>query len=135
MTLMLDSLGSTLSRETIDSFYTRYGKRPHEDSITISEAVQCLESELCRPASERKKVDFTREDDTTPNTPSWFGNVGLALDRLDFFGPARHAPSEDPSIEKPHAPPTYTTEPHQMTLNEAVHSGDKASPSNEAPPV
>ncbi|EMD32495.1 hypothetical protein CERSUDRAFT_26356, partial [Gelatoporia subvermispora B] len=31
---MLDSLGSTLSRETVDSLFTRFHKRPHEDTIT-----------------------------------------------------------------------------------------------------
>ncbi|KAF7974470.1 hypothetical protein HWV62_12116 [Athelia sp. TMB] len=36
---MLDSLGSTLSAETISSFFTRNGKRPTEDELTIDEAV------------------------------------------------------------------------------------------------
>ncbi|KAG6327764.1 hypothetical protein ID866_11325, partial [Astraeus odoratus] len=40
LTSMLDSLGSTLSAQTIDSFYLRHGKRPAEDELTIPEAIQ-----------------------------------------------------------------------------------------------
>ena len=53
---MLDSLGSTLSPQTINSFFTRFGKDPFQGSIAIPQAVRCLESEICRPTSERKYV-------------------------------------------------------------------------------
>lgn len=56
---MLETLGSTLSAQTIDSFFTRHGKRPAEDELTIEESIQCLEAELIRPACEKKRIDTT----------------------------------------------------------------------------
>ena len=50
LTSMLDSLESTLTRFTIPSFFTRYGKNPHKNEISI-EAVMCLEAKLGRPDS------------------------------------------------------------------------------------
>jgi phosphatidylserine decarboxylase len=64
---MLDSLGSTLSRSTVDSFFTRNGKKPLEDEITIAEAIQCLETELGRPTSEKKRLS-DMSDDSLPDT-------------------------------------------------------------------
>ena len=54
---MLDSLGSTLSHETVNSFWARFNKRPQEESLTIGEVIQCLETELCHPPSEKKRID------------------------------------------------------------------------------
>jgi phosphatidylserine decarboxylase len=45
---MLDSLGSTLSAETVNSF-TRNGKQPVEDKLTVDEAIRCLEMQVGRP--------------------------------------------------------------------------------------
>jgi phosphatidylserine decarboxylase len=45
---MLDSLGSTLSAETVNSF-TRNGKQPVEDELTVDEAIRCLEMQVGRP--------------------------------------------------------------------------------------
>ena len=56
LTSMLDSLESTLTRFTIPSFFTRYGKNPHKNEISI-EAVMCLEAKLGRPDSEDKRLD------------------------------------------------------------------------------
>lgn len=53
---MLDSLGSTLSRETIDSFFTRHGKTTVDGALTAEELVQCLEAELHKPDAERQRV-------------------------------------------------------------------------------
>jgi phosphatidylserine decarboxylase len=39
LTSMLDSLESTLTRSTVASFFTRYGKKPHEDEISMERAV------------------------------------------------------------------------------------------------
>ncbi|EGO24192.1 hypothetical protein SERLADRAFT_361384 [Serpula lacrymans var. lacrymans S7.9] len=71
LTSMLDSLGSTLSSQTIDSFFIRHGKMPHEDEITIAEAIQCLETELGRPNSEKKRVNIEDNlpDSSVPVTP------------------------------------------------------------------
>jgi phosphatidylserine decarboxylase len=62
---MLDSLGSTLSRSTVDSFFTRHNNRPDEEDLTLAEAIQCLETELGCPDSERKRID---SDDSLPGT-------------------------------------------------------------------
>jgi phosphatidylserine decarboxylase len=36
LTSMLDSIGSTLSTETVNSFFTRNNKKPHEDELTMA---------------------------------------------------------------------------------------------------
>lgn len=41
---MLDSLGPTLSLQTINTFLTRFSKDPLEGSTTVSQTVQLLES-------------------------------------------------------------------------------------------
>lgn len=71
---MLDSLGSTLSDETIDSFWSHYGKEPHEDELMFNELIHCLEEELCRPQSERRRISNDEIggmglDTSVPTTP------------------------------------------------------------------
>jgi phosphatidylserine decarboxylase len=98
LTSMLESLGSTLSASTVDSFFASYEKHPTRDELTISEAVQCLEEELSRPEEERKRVDSAdyRPPDTgfvTPTvlaTPDGRG-MGLALEKMSFAGPGNPA--------------------------------------------
>lgn len=46
---MLDSLGSTLSTQTTDDFFRRYGKTT-DDTLSIDQVVACLESELSKDA-------------------------------------------------------------------------------------
>ena len=103
LTSMLDSLGSTLCTETIDSFYTRWNKNPQMDELTFPETIQCLETEICRPTSEKKRIhrsdsdvrehEFGAGTDTsTPQTPN-LHTIGtktppLHLDTLSFSGPA-----------------------------------------------
>ena len=41
LTSMLDSLGSTLSPETVNSFFTRNGKKPVEDELTVDGPIRC----------------------------------------------------------------------------------------------
>lgn len=126
LTSMLDSLGSTLSHQTINSFFTRFNKSPHDDVLTYAEAIQCLETEICRPTSEKRRLNPDEKGgigvDTsvlgTPNvsTPGVGagtgpgGELALNLDKLDFSGPAGNLrdPSErerdrDP-MRKPEAP-------------------------------
>ena len=42
---MLDALGSTLSEETVDKFFSRFGKSLDED-ISVGQAIICLEDQL-----------------------------------------------------------------------------------------
>lgn len=137
---MLDSLGSTLSSQTIDSFFLRYGKRPAEDELTIPEAVMCLENELCRPRSERKRLNtedsfadsgsFTPGDDADGRGPGKF-----FLEGLDFCGPslsvmlADESPMENASYMHPGAPEQYSTEPSERPL---VHVAEPLSTSSTA---
>ncbi|KAH9043432.1 hypothetical protein EDB84DRAFT_876731 [Lactarius hengduanensis] len=53
---MLYSLGSALSTETIDPFFTRWNKNPQTDEFTYPEAIRCLKIETCRPTSEKKRI-------------------------------------------------------------------------------
>ncbi|RHZ44097.1 hypothetical protein Glove_759g11 [Diversispora epigaea] len=43
---MLNSIGSSLTVETISTFFTRFGKNPHKDDLEFEELVQCLEKRL-----------------------------------------------------------------------------------------
>ena len=113
LTSMLDSLGSTLTRSTVSSFFTRFDKKAHHDDITIDQAIHCLEAELGRPESEKKRLDA---DDGLPEssgnaTPvlSITGDRGqeLQLDDLDFSGPS----AADSRSNK------YSTEPMQLPLH------------------
>jgi len=48
LTLMLDSLSSTLSTKKINSFFTRCFKNPHMDELMFPEAIQHFEMEIHR---------------------------------------------------------------------------------------
>jgi phosphatidylserine decarboxylase len=124
---MLDSLGSTLSTETIDSFFTRWDKNPRTGELTFPEAIQCLETEICRPNSEKKRIERSVSDNEgsgsgrerepgtesgtdisvshTPNLHT-FGTYTppLKLDSLTFSGPALHIDHPSPSSSR-HPPP------------------------------
>lgn len=113
---MLDSLGSTLSHQTINSFFTRFGKQPQEDALTYAEAIQCLETEVCRPTSEKRRlapdekggIGMDTSASGTPNVTTPGAELALNLDKLDFSGPAgnlrepNHEQHE--SMRKPDAP-------------------------------
>ena len=87
---MLDSLGSTLSHETVNSFWARFNKRPQEESLTIGEAIQCLETELSRPPSEKKRIDPDENPIYTsvPVTPALMG-TGLEAQQQQAVNPDR----------------------------------------------
>lgn len=130
LTSMLDSLGSTLSRSTVNSFFTRNSKKPVTDELSYAEAIHCLETELGRPAHERKRLSDNSEDSSfsgtsLPATPNAFGTEsthGLALGQINFSGP----PLENLEVEtgaspdKPGAPSPYLTEPSQQLLSDAA---------------
>ncbi|GAA5860151.1 hypothetical protein JCM8547_009204 [Rhodosporidiobolus lusitaniae] len=58
---MLDSLGSTLTKDTITSFFTRNNKTT-DDELTIDEVVSCLEEEVMKPKEEKRVVDSSSGD-------------------------------------------------------------------------
>ncbi|KAF9220448.1 hypothetical protein BS17DRAFT_797725 [Gyrodon lividus] len=145
ITSMLDSLGSTLSAQTIDSFFIRYGKRPADDELTIPEAILCLETELCRPKSEKKRLnteDSFADSSSSPTPLMTGGEEGddrgggpgkSFLDGLDFSGPSLgmlivdESPTENTISMYPLPPEPYTTEPSQRPL---VHVAEPLSASS-----
>ena len=142
LTSMLDSLGSTLSMETIDSFFTRWNKNPQTDELIFPEAIQCLETEICRPTSEKKRIrpseneDRERElgtgtENSTPHTPNLHAGTqippSLGLDSLSFSGPAIHiGDALLPAHQHPTPRTVHPTEPMQMQVADYVH--DEARP-------
>ncbi|KAA1476264.1 hypothetical protein DENSPDRAFT_884196 [Dentipellis sp. KUC8613] len=150
LTSMLDSLGSTLSRQTISSFFTRWGKKPSEDEITYEEAIQCLETEICRPQSEKRRIppgDAAGDTSTaaTPSAGALGAHTPLALDQLDFSGPALSMPEPAAPRQpyKPAPPAPYPTEPMQVplpsgadaqVLPEHAHALDAIASEKELPP-
>jgi phosphatidylserine decarboxylase len=131
LTSMLDSLGSTLSTETVDSFFTRSGKNPRMDELTFPEAIQCLETEICRPNSEKKRISTsdsevrerepgTGTDTSTSHTPNLHApgthTPPLRLDSLDFSGPSLNIGEASPALPRhPGRRSTHQTEPMQMS--------------------
>ena len=73
---MLDSLGSTLTRATVHNFFTRHGKNPETDDLSVDEAIQCLEEEVVRPASEKNLVPA--EDVPISHTGALTPNIQLS---------------------------------------------------------
>ncbi|KAG7089009.1 hypothetical protein E1B28_010722 [Marasmius oreades] len=137
LTSMLDSLGSTLTDSTINSFFTRFNKTPQQDDLTILEAIQCLETELGRPDAEKKRVD---EGDGGSGSLS-VTPVLMAADRegkelnledLDFSGPPLSMSMSASVVangnEKILLPETYETEASQLPLS-SVAASSSSTPS------
>lgn len=59
---LLDSLGSTLTRMTVDSFFTRFGKSADKDELSFDEVVHCLEHEIGKPHDQKRKVTGPNAD-------------------------------------------------------------------------
>lgn len=120
---MLDSLGSTLSAQTIDTFFTRHCKRPAEDELTLEEAIQCLETELGRPTSEKKRINTLDSfmDASMPASESVTPREELGwrpfLDGLDFSGPPLSAMLwEDSPTDMMPSHAQFVTEPSERPL-------------------
>ncbi|KAJ7157527.1 phosphatidylserine decarboxylase-domain-containing protein [Mycena crocata] len=118
ITSMLDSLGSTLTKSTIDSFFTRFGKDPQRDDLTVEEVIRCLETEVLRPESERRRVD---EDGSSGGAgtgtslspspaPGTAAQGELRLGEMDFSGP----PLDMDFVSG--EPKGFVTEPAEMVL-------------------
>jgi phosphatidylserine decarboxylase len=137
---MLDSLGSTLQKETIDNFFIACGKTLEQD-LTMEEVIHALEVELTRPESERKEVpaapgSASTETGSMAVTPSLIGPTPPPLESLNFAGHAiRNTDDAEDDARKPSLPPPYETEPMQQPLVEAQHGQSLSSSSDpETPP-
>jgi phosphatidylserine decarboxylase len=150
ITSMLDSLGSTLSGETVDAFFSSRGKDTQTDELSISEVVQSLEVELFRPAKDRKRVDASdyngAMDPSAPATPALggLGAGGEPFGQLDFAGPPGHIPNQDVQaarendpLGRPDPPPAYATESNQQNLAETLSAGPTTltAPSSTNAPI
>ncbi|KIL56688.1 hypothetical protein M378DRAFT_188531 [Amanita muscaria Koide BX008] len=145
LTSMLDSLGSTLTRSTIESFFERYGKKMDLDDLSIGEAIQCLESELGKPVSEKKRIDVSENETRSSSVSATpilsamdkmgkeLGDEFVNLEGLAFSGRPAHSTPQNPEHhqllgsatlsglfqqqqQQIIAPQQYTTEPNQMPL-------------------
>jgi phosphatidylserine decarboxylase len=151
LTSMLDSLGSTLSHDTVDNFFTRFGKSPAEGELTADEVIQCLETEVTRPPSEKRKISIDQTightNVPTPTTPGnqisrspEGGNIPLSLDKLDFTGQAALPPSQETQKIVQAAVESIPTannnlEPSQKPLSDQLQPNAGVESSRPVPPV
>jgi phosphatidylserine decarboxylase len=139
LTSMLDSLGSTLSAQTIDTFFTRHRKRPTEDELTFEETIQCLETELGRPTSEKKRINTMDSFIDTSASPSASESVTPReelgwrpfLGGLDFSGPPLSTMLGDESptdlMMQSHSQAHFFTEPNERPLVDVAEPLEVAS--------
>jgi phosphatidylserine decarboxylase len=116
---MLDSLGSTLSAETLDGFFSRFNRNPESEELTFDEAVQCLEEELAKPTTDRRKVvaEGPGTGTATPSAPD-ASMLSPGLGTLDFIGQdARPPPGRSQSkVEQvPHESNQNVIDPNNPT--------------------
>ncbi|KAI0082913.1 hypothetical protein BDY19DRAFT_1052032, partial [Irpex rosettiformis] len=112
LTSMLNSLRSTLSRQTIISFFSGFDKST-ESALTMNEGIQCLETELCCPTSEKKRINPGAEYQQSPN-PS----------NPDFSGPSGNIPApvhqETELIRRPGRAQSHLTVSKRQPLADAA---------------
>lgn len=105
---MLDSLGSTLTEETIEGYFVANDVHPHEGELTIEQVVRSLEAEVKKSSEEKKPVGPVEEQQLPtrgPSTPDLFSTIGaLPLDPLDKYGRAN--PTIPLGMTGPSAPPS-----------------------------
>lgn len=102
LTMMLDSLGSTLTSLTIDSFFTRWDKDPRSDELSYDQIIQVLENETNKPINERRSLDADADETdasvspgpTTPAALTACTNSNEAP--LEYTGPLARPPNNSP---------------------------------------
>ncbi|MCZ6909889.1 MAG: hypothetical protein O7C56_02210, partial [Rickettsia endosymbiont of Ixodes persulcatus] len=83
---MLDSLGSTLTKETISSFFTRFNKTEDQE-LTMDQVVICLEQEVTKPKEEKRRVDESANSTAASTANSMPGTPGAKPASLSFTKP------------------------------------------------
>lgn len=73
---MLDSLGSTLSTKTLDSFFHALDKNPDEDELSFDDIIVALEAEVQKPWALKRKAMQPSNLNSGAQTPSLLGGVG-----------------------------------------------------------
>lgn len=84
LTAMLDSLGSTLTRHTLEGYFSICGKEADKDELTMEEVIKCLEGEVAKSRFEKAKVG---SDDSTTDASTPAVAPQPAQDGLGFVGP------------------------------------------------
>ncbi|KAJ3927163.1 MAG: phosphatidylserine decarboxylase-domain-containing protein [Lentinula lateritia] len=144
LTSMLDSLGSTLTNATIKSFFTRFNKDPWQEELTMAETIQCLETELGRPESQKKRLgaDDGGYESSVSATPVMMladrRGKELSLEQLDFSGPPLSAmispglpDAEFLESDRVPAPKAYAMENGaQLPLTQAAAGREAPPPSS-----
>ncbi|CED83095.1 Phosphatidylserine decarboxylase [Phaffia rhodozyma] len=126
---MLDSLGSTLTDETLESYFTSYLLDPEKDELTIEQVIKSLEQEVKKTKTEKKHVGLEESpsfSDETPNTADV-----PSLDLIDKKGQPNHAISL--SVTGPEAGQPSAEIP-KVNLTSAAQNGDQVtSETNQIP--
>ncbi|PWN47221.1 hypothetical protein IE53DRAFT_402784 [Violaceomyces palustris] len=86
LTSMLDSLGSTLTTQTIEDLFASYGKRADSDELTIDEAIRALEWEIKKPWSQKRWAKDALGLDSGTQTPSLGSSLAAGVE-----GPGNHS--------------------------------------------
>lgn len=99
LTTMLDSLGSTLTTQTIEEYWSRYGKNVESDELTFDEVIRCLEDEIRKPTSERKRINASSNSDQSPAADYPEMAPRPAAEGLDVTGPSAAPYSESEGVD------------------------------------
>lgn len=118
LTSMLDSLGSTLTTQTIESWFSQIGKNPNDDDLTVDEAIKALEAEIMKPYSEKQYVQGGESLESGTATPADAHlELAAAASSMDNTGPKAPTASEDSLAKRPHGIPVPAT----VVDDSAVH--------------
>lgn len=112
---MLDSLGSTLTQETVEGYYTSRGVDPHEGELTVEQIIQSLELEVQKTSEEKKDVGPQEEPLTSGASTPTHGMP--SLDLVDKDGVPN--PNVALGVSGPSAPPSQeeaAKDPHRAGL-------------------
>ncbi|GAA95764.1 uncharacterized protein L969DRAFT_15683 [Mixia osmundae IAM 14324] len=107
---MLDSLGSTLSADTITSIFTHNGKES-TDELSIDDVVRALELELVKPKAQKRRVE-PESHDSGLATPAL--DTGVAHGISNFGGLEQIGHSAQSSGDKATASDGHTAPPNGL---------------------
>ncbi|GAA5985204.1 hypothetical protein JCM10908_002568 [Rhodotorula pacifica] len=125
---MLDSLGSTLCKDTIESFFTRFDKTL-ADELTLDEVVLCLEDEVRKPTEQKRHIDENANSGSeTPSGPGGGPSAGDFVDP-DTSKPSQYDQTDVSADMKTIAPGTKAlTDPEHGTVVEAPEPHGRVKP-------
>lgn len=84
LTTMLDSLGSTLSKKTKESFFNRFDKDSEEEELTFDEVVICLEDQILKDSVQESNNNNNNNNNGNESAdPESDLELGKSNDTLD----------------------------------------------------